>query len=318
MNKIGIIDWSYFMYRAFESYLSKELPGIKNENYEEDELVTGFFSDCPDKIANRGIIKLNEGIDSIQEQFDYTFDAFIFCMDSNNSEARLALLPDYRKRPEQKPHIKKLKYKAFDSMRLKLREEAKKNDWVVLQVSGYEADDLIHVASKVLTVGQETVMIGSDRDLLQLVDSNNQMILFNQKGLRLVRRETFERDTVHGKIPGYRNPTEFLTGKILQGDRSDNVLGFKKDEGKKGIGEKGAWDLVQKYVTFKNMIKRTPVHPELKIRSEEKLLDTLICDQGEMKPVQFFEFNRKLIDISHVASSSYLQQICIDQYNSQV
>jgi DNA polymerase I len=62
---------------------------------------------------------------------------------------------------------------------------------------------------------------------------------------------------------------KFLTTKGLRGDTSDNIIGVK------GIGEKTATDLIQKYETIENLYKVLE-------KNDQKLLDDGFKPRGSL------------------------------------
>ncbi len=107
----------------------------------------------------------------------------------------------------------------------------------VLEVEGYEADDIIGTLSRAAAEhGAECIISTGDRDSFQLVNDRV-----------TVRLATNKEDVYY--TPGKINevygvePREMLEVKALMGDSSDNIPGVP------GIGEKTALSLIQKYHT---------------------------------------------------------------------
>lgn len=109
----------------------------------------------------------------------------------------------------------------------------------VIGVEGFEADDVIGTLAHQYKGSHDVIIVTGDMDELQLVDEH-------------VRVYTLKRgfsDTVIYDVAAVRErygvtPDEFVVMKALKGDTSDNIPGVK------GIGEKTAVDLVQKYQTL--------------------------------------------------------------------
>lgn len=121
----------------------------------------------------------------------------------------------------------------------------------VLEKEGYEADDIIAALSKkAKQKGMKTTIISSDKDILQLVDSETQVysphkdedVVYDEEKVR-------ERFSVSpGQIP------DILA---LMGDNADNIPGAK------GIGEKTAVELVREFGSVENLIgKADSLHSE--------------------------------------------------------
>lgn len=105
----------------------------------------------------------------------------------------------------------------------------------VLEVEGYEADDIIGTLSRATTEqGADCVISTGDRDSFQLVNEHVTVRLAaNKEDIYYTPEKINE---VYGVTP-----REMLEVKALMGDSSDNIPGVK------GIGEKTALSLIQKY-----------------------------------------------------------------------
>ena len=106
-------------------------------------------------------------------------------------------------------------------------------------MEGWEADDLIGTISKLDTAaGWETVIVTGDKDSLQLITQTARVKLvttrMGQTATRDMTPETFRAEY------GF-DPIHIIDLKALMGDASDNIPGVK------GVGEKTAMDLIQRY-----------------------------------------------------------------------
>ncbi len=106
-----------------------------------------------------------------------------------------------------------------------------------IEQQGLEGDDILGTLCKKFSV--DTVIITGDRDTFQLVDDST-VVYLNKKGLSDIRLMTTE---VLKEEYGI-TPDEFVYVKALAGDTSDNIPGAK------GVGEKTALSLIQKYHTL--------------------------------------------------------------------
>lgn len=127
-----------------------------------------------------------------------------------------------------------------------LRSQIEKIDQVVrafnipiLQLEGFEADDIIGTVSpQAEAQGVDVRIISGDRDLLQLLTPHITVQLPSRGAPdRIWDVEQFVTDW------GIQ-PVQLVDLKALMGDASDNIPGVK------GIGEKGATTLLQKYTTL--------------------------------------------------------------------
>lgn len=109
----------------------------------------------------------------------------------------------------------------------------------VLEVEGYEADDIIGTLSRAAAEqGADCVISTGDRDSFQLVSDRVTVRLASNKEDILYTPDKI--NEVYGVAP-----REMLEVKALMGDSSDNIPGVP------GIGEKTALTLIQKYHSVK-------------------------------------------------------------------
>lgn len=106
----------------------------------------------------------------------------------------------------------------------------------VLELAGYEADDILGTLSKMAQSGEngeeiKTYILTGDRDALQLIDDSTVVLLAGNRDVVLFDREAF-----YSKYGVF--PDRFIDVKALMGDSSDNIPGVA------GIGEKTALKLI--------------------------------------------------------------------------
>lgn len=114
-----------------------------------------------------------------------------------------------------------------------------------LEKAGYEADDIIGTVSKMCEEhGINCSILTGDKDDLQLASDKVKVHL-------VITRGGATTTTVYGAeevFEKYRvTPTEYIDVKALMGDTSDNIPGVK------GIGEKTAFSLIEKYKSLDNI-----------------------------------------------------------------
>lgn len=109
----------------------------------------------------------------------------------------------------------------------------------LLQLEGYEADDIIGTVSRICGENNvECYIATGDKDDLQLVSPTTKVILTVSK-FGNPETTVYDEATV---MERYRvTPTEFIDVKALMGDTSDNIPGVD------GIGEKGAMGLISQF-----------------------------------------------------------------------
>lgn len=125
------------------------------------------------------------------------------------------------------------------------------------EIDNYEADDIIGTLAKKVDEEDEFIatIISSDKDLLQLISDEVDIKLLKTKDSIRFNREVFkERYKVE--------PINMIDLKALMGDMSDHIPGVK------GIGEKTAISLLEKYKTLDNLYAHID---ELTPKTKEKL-----------------------------------------------
>ncbi len=109
----------------------------------------------------------------------------------------------------------------------------------ILQLEGYEADDIIGTVSRICGENSLQCLIATgDRDDLQLAGGGTTVILTSTKSGHTVT-ELYDEQAVKDKYGV--TPAEFVDLKALMGDTSDNIPGVS------GIGEKTASKLISQY-----------------------------------------------------------------------
>lgn len=111
----------------------------------------------------------------------------------------------------------------------------------VVEKEGWEADDILGTLSHTAELGGNTAVIATgDRDSFQLITESVYVNLAgNKEDVLYTPQEIMNKYGV--------TPIQMLEVKALMGDSSDNIPGVK------GVGEKTAFDLIQKYSTVSNI-----------------------------------------------------------------
>ena len=118
----------------------------------------------------------------------------------------------------------------------------------LLQMDGYEADDIIGTLARRLSGPDlEVWVISSDKDMLQLVDSHTRML------------DAMKNDTLYdpAKVVEFKGvPPERIADLLaLTGDTSDNIPGAP------GIGDKGAVQLLSEFGSLDQLLERSAEVP---------------------------------------------------------
>ena len=121
-----------------------------------------------------------------------------------------------------------------------IREAARAFNLPVIEMEGYEADDLIATYTRMAReVGAEVTIVSSDKDLMQLIDDGVIMV----DGLKNKEIRTEQVIEKFG-VP----PDKVIEVQALAGDSVDNVPGVP------GIGVKTAAQLIEQYGDLENLL----------------------------------------------------------------
>ncbi len=116
--------------------------------------------------------------------------------------------------------------------------------YVLIEAEGWEADDIIGTLANACKNDDKCFIATGDRDSLQLVNENVNVLLAAPKA---GRTETVIYDTAKIIEDKGVEPKKLIEVKALMGDSSDNIPGVS------GIGEKTATDLIKKYDSIDNI-----------------------------------------------------------------
>ena len=188
----------------------------------------------------------------------------IVCFDFGKSYYRMDMHEEYkgtRKKPQEEEEIKK--FEAFFAVLNDLPEQL---DEEVLKFRGVEADDILAwITQNVSERYDHTWIVSSDKDLIQLVDEN--VSIFNIFGRKEVTKQSLMDDL---EI----EPSEFMLSRIIEGDKSDNIIGIE------GIGPKRAQTLAKEYKTLPNLLEALPIKGRAKyIQNLNAGIETLIRNE---------------------------------------
>lgn len=230
-KKLLIIDGSSLMYRAFFA-----LPSLTSKSGMHTGAVYGFSTMLIKHLQNNNY-------DYICVAFDKSRITFRNEIYSEYKATRQATPPDLS---EQFPLIQEW----LQALGLK-----------TIELAGYEADDIIGTLAH--TAEQQdinTVILTGDRDALQLLAKNTQVML-TKKGIsetKLYTPEVFAEEYLG--LP----PQALVDIKALMGDASDNIPGIA------GVGEKTALKLIGEYRTLENLLNNAQ---ELKGKLKDKVVE---------------------------------------------
>lgn len=173
----------------------------------------------------------------------------------------------------------------------------------IFEIEGYEADDVLgtlatHICEKHKDTGCDVMIATGDLDSLQLVNECVKIYTL-RKGMN----DTAIYDIAAVKERFGLEPKQMIDYKALRGDPSDNIKGVK------GIGEKGASQLIQDFGSLENLykqIKDGKASDKIKPRTLQLLIDgeaeaehsyklsKIVCDVPldiDIKPYEFKQAN---------------------------
>ena len=127
------------------------------------------------------------------------------------------------------------------------------------EIDNYEADDIIGTFAKEVDINEDFIgtIISSDKDLLQLISNDIDVKLLKTNDF--IRMDEKEFNKTYGI-----EPIKMIDLKSLMGDASDHIPGVK------GIGEKTALTLLQKYNSLEGVYEHID---EIKGATHDKLIN---------------------------------------------
>lgn len=240
MPNIFFVDAYAIIFRAYYAFLKSPIRSAAGHNISPVFGFTRFLNDLISK----------EGVDYIGVAFD-----------PKGGNFRHQLYPLYKANRSETPEdiIKStpIVKEILQAMRIP-----------VLEVAGYEADDVIGTlsAKASATGGYTTYMVTPDKDYGQLIKPN--VILYKPAKAGNGEPEMVGMEQICSAY-GIADPTQVIDILALWGDASDNIPGVP------GIGERGASKLVATYGTVENIIanvdKLTPKQRESILENIEQL-----------------------------------------------
>src|SRR5881296_3553914 len=218
-KKLFLVDAMAHVYRAFFAPMPQRLTGP-----------SGIPTNIPFLFGNivKRLIK------------DYQPDYIGIVFDPPGATFRDKLFEKYKAQRQpmpdemrvQLPYVKKL----CQAMRMP-----------ILEMAGFEADDVIGtLAKKAAESDLEVLVVSNDKDMMQLVGRNVRTLRTGSGGAKadvLVDEKKVE------EILGVP-PEKVIDVMSLMGDTVDNIPGAK------GIGEKGATELIRKYGSVEKVLDR--------------------------------------------------------------
>ncbi len=157
-----------------------------------------------------------------------------FCMDLDSRARRREIYPEYKANREAPPEELAPQFGL-------IKDVIRALNLPVLEVAGYEADDIIATLVRdAQAKGFDVVVVSGDKDLMQLVEDGRCRFYDGMKDVWFNEAEVQKKWGVPPKLVG-----DLLA---LTGDTSDNIPGVP------GVGEKTAATLLTEYGTLDNVI----------------------------------------------------------------
>ena len=220
--RLYLIDGSSYIFRAFFA-----VPPSSNCNGLPTNAILGFTNMLLKLLQRHNPEYVAVALDAGRETFRHRMFA---AYKANRLAPPTALIPQF-------PYCRKV----LDAL-----------DITLLELAGYEADDLVATLCKSLTAAEcEIIVVSSDKDLTQLI--TDRVKLFDAGNERWIGVKE-----VHARFGVL--PAQVIEVMGLMGDPVDNIPGVK------GIGAKTAMALIQEFRTLENLYERLDEVEKLRLR----------------------------------------------------
>jgi DNA polymerase-1 len=254
-KKLFLVDAMAHVYRAFFAPMPQRLTGPG-----------GVPTNVPFLFGNilRRLIK------------DYQPDYIGIVFDPPGATFRDKLFEKYKAQRQPMP----------DEMRVQLpfvRRLCEAMRLPILEVKGYEADDVIGtMAVKAVKYNLEVLIVSNDKDMMQLVSKNVRTLRTGSGGAKgdiIVDEKKVE------ELLGVP-PDKVVDYMALLGDTIDNIPGAK------GIGEKGAAELINKYGSVESALDHADEVPNKRYREalqqqrEQVLMSKQLAEIAKDAPIE--------------------------------
>jgi DNA polymerase-1 len=254
-KKLFLVDAMAHVYRAFFAPMPQRLTGPG-----------GVPTNVPFLFGNilRRLIK------------DYQPDYIGIVFDPPGATFRDKLFEKYKAQRQPMP----------DEMRVQLpfvRRLCEAMRLPILEVKGYEADDVIGtMAVKAVKYNLEVLIVSNDKDMMQLVGKNVRTLRTGSGG---AKGDIIVDEKKVGELLGVP-PDKVVDYMALLGDTIDNIPGAK------GIGEKGAAELINKYGSVESALDHADEVPNKRYREalqqqrEQVLMSKQLAEIAKDAPIE--------------------------------
>ncbi len=223
-QKVFLVDGHALVYRAFYAMISRPLRTTHGENTS----------------APWGILQFIRKT-LVEQKPDYL--GFVF--DAGGHETfRHEIYEDYKATREK---LDETLQEDFDTAMRRVRQILEAFDIPIIELEGYEADDVIGtLAKRVAEKGLQAVIVSGDKDFYQLIDRGIALLNPGRGGPAAVESELVDEANASDRLGV---PPEHVTDYLaLVGDSSDNIPGVR------GIGPKTAVQLIDRFGSLESIL----------------------------------------------------------------
>ena len=219
-DHLFLVDGSAYIFRAYHA-----LPPLTRKS---DGLPVGAVSGFCNMLWKLVQEARDTSVEVVPTHFAVIFDY-------SSTTFRNEIFPEYKANRDAPPEDLRPQFKL-------IREATRAFNLPCIEMEGFEADDLIATyARQAVALGGEVTIISSDKDLMQLINSN--VVMYDtMKDRRVGENEVWEKFGV--------GPEKMIDLQSLAGDSTDNIPGVP------GIGPKTAAQLLEEYETLETLLER--------------------------------------------------------------
>jgi DNA polymerase-1 len=223
--RLFLIDGYALIYRAFFALISRPLRTAKGENTSAAWGVVNFLLRLREKYHPEYLAWVHDAGDSFRSE----------------------IFPEYKSTREK---LDEELQAEFDRSVERIEQLLAAFRVPVVAVPGYEADDVIGTLARLgVEQGYQVVVVSGDKDFYQLIRPGVALLNPGRGGPAAVDEQWVDEATGSERlgVP----PAQVVDYLALVGDSSDNVPGVK------GIGSKGAAELLAQFGSLEEMLRRT-------------------------------------------------------------
>lgn len=224
-QRLFLIDGYALIYRAFFALISRPLRTAKGENTSAAWGVVNFLLRLRQKYHPEYLAWVHDAGDSFRSE----------------------IFPEYKSTREK---LDEELQAEFDRSVERIEQLLAAFRVPVVAVAGYEADDVIGTLARLgVEQGYQVVIVSGDKDFYQLIRPGVALLNPGRGGPAAVDEQWV--DESNGAERLGVPPAQVVDYLALVGDSSDNVPGVK------GIGSKGAVELLAQFGSLEEMLRRT-------------------------------------------------------------